>query len=59
MSEHEKQEIIDRLFQGHEVRLRVLEKFEAKVDQLVSRVGRIEWLVAAAIGAGLINLFVK
>ncbi len=31
MSEREKQEIIDRLFQGHEVRLRVLEKILSRI----------------------------
>ncbi|MBF2761532.1 MAG: hypothetical protein ISN28_14945 [Ectothiorhodospiraceae bacterium AqS1] len=38
MSEEEKQEVIDRLFQDHEVRLRVHEKFLEKLDAKVDRI---------------------
>ncbi|WP_025770147.1 hypothetical protein [Thioalkalivibrio sp. HK1] len=53
MSEYDKQEIINRLFQGHEIRIRVLEKIEAKVDRLDEKIDSLRrgsWLLTGAFG---------
>ncbi|MBF2761722.1 MAG: hypothetical protein ISN28_15925 [Ectothiorhodospiraceae bacterium AqS1] len=74
MSDKDKQEIIDRLFQDHEVRLRVhyevlknqsteiknlTTEIRCIVKRIETRMLRVELLAAAAIGASVINLFVK